>query len=71
MSVSERRLDSLMMGDYREHVERSLTGEPCDCSLTAPDRRCDLGYALFSLATRGDWEDRKVALLAWGKVGVP
>lgn len=71
MSVSERRLDSLMMADYREHVAKSLSGPPCDCSLTAPDRRCDIGYALFALASRGDWDDRKMAFLARGKVGSP
>lgn len=68
---AERRLDTLMMADYRAHVERSLTGEPCDCSLTTPDRNCDLGYSLFALATRGDWDDRKVAFLARGRTGAP
>lgn len=71
MSTSERRLDSLMMADYREHVGKSLSGTPCDCSLTAPDRCCDVGYALFALATRGEWDDRKMAFLARGKAGVP
>jgi hypothetical protein len=44
------RVDGYFWLSYRRHVG-TFTIPPCGCDLNGPDRMCDLGYALFKLAT--------------------
>lgn len=67
-SQSRPHVDALFLGQFREHVGRSLI---CICNFEGPDPDCDIGTALHNLATKGDWEDRKAAFLRRGRTGSP
>lgn len=43
------RINTIFLGEFRAHVGRSIT---CGCSLAEPDADCNVGTALYRVATR-------------------
>ena len=66
--MAKPHIDSLFLAEYRQHAANSLD---CKCGLDSPSHDCDIGWALYAVATSGDWEDRKIAFLGRGRTGVP
>jgi hypothetical protein len=48
-TVRKPTIDALFLGQFRDHVGTCLT---CACTFEGPDRNCDMGVALWNLATR-------------------
>jgi hypothetical protein len=67
--MAERpHVDPFFRAEFRDHVGQSLV---CCCNFEGPDTDCNVGVALWNVAHRGDWEDRKAAFLKRGRSGSP
>jgi len=63
MLIVKRKVDRVLMAEYRQHVA-TYTRPACGCSLDAPDRECNVGYSLFVVATRNREPINQACVLA-------
>jgi hypothetical protein len=56
--MAKGHVDSVFLAEYREHAGNSLD---CGCGLDSPSYDCDLGHALYAVATQIPWEQRKAS----------